>query len=618
MTVSRTALVMTALVSAFAGAGIVYFGLRGASTGIADVSSPPVRDFALLDQDGRFHQLYRLTKAKAVVLYIHGLGCTTVRDSLPALKALRDTYAKQGVEFMLINANPQDDRKALQTEAARIQLDLPILKDEAQLVIQSLQAERTGEAILIDTKTWAIRYRGPIDDRVHYGSQRPAATRHYLNDALAAVLDKETVAVSQTPVFGCVLNIEPHRRPLSYAGDVVPILRDRCINCHRAGGVGPWAMDRYETVRAWSPMMREVIMTKRMPPWQADPAVGELLADRSLRTEEQKTLVRWIDGGAPRGDGPDPLAAQPPDGVKDWPLGEPDLVIKLPEQKLPAQGVLPYRWFKIQVPIDKNRWVRAVQLKPSNTAVMHHGFVLVLYPARHKDREPAWLEGRNGFFAAHVPGLDVRPMPEDSGQWLPAGSTLVFQLHYITVGAPASDRPVLGLYFHRAPPPREYAVASASNRDLRIPPFAANHIETAETTFRERVRLYGFYPHMHYRGRHFDYVAHFPDGRSERLLSVPNYSFGWQTLYRLKTPREIPAGTRIVARAEFDNSEQNPVNPDPAQEVRWGLDSDDEMLVGYLMYTRERQIYPRRLNDMASNAAGRRSVSHTNARSQSP
>ena len=312
MTVSRTALVMTALVSAFAGAGIVYFGLRGASTGIADVSSPPVRDFALLDQDGRFHQLYRLTKAKAVVLYIHGLGCTTVRDSLPALKALRDTYAKQGVEFMLINANPQDVRKALQAEAARIQLDLPILKDEAQLVIQSLQAERTGEAILIDTKTWAIRYRGPIDDRVHYGSQRPAATRHYLNDALAAVLDKETVAVSQTPVFGCVLNIEPHRRPLSYAGDVVPILRDRCINCHRAGGVGPWAMDRYETVRAWSPMMREVIMTKRMPPWQADPAVGELLADRSLRTEEQKTLVRWIDAGAPRGDGPDPLAHSHP------------------------------------------------------------------------------------------------------------------------------------------------------------------------------------------------------------------------------------------------------------------------------------------------------------------
>ena len=374
MTVSRTALVITALVSACAGGGIVYLGLRGASTGIVDPPSPPVRDFALLDQDGRFHQLYRLTKAKAVVLYIHGLGCTTVRDSLPALKALRATYAKQGVEFMLINANPQDDRKALQAEAARLHLDLPILKDEAQLVIQSLQAERTGEAILIDTKTWAIRYRGPIDDRMHYGSQRPAATRHYLNDALAAVLDKETVAVAQAPVFGCVLNIEPDRRPLSYAGDVVPILRDRCIDCHRAGGVGPWAMDRYETVRAWSPMMREVIMTKRMPPWQADPAVGELLADRSLRTEEQKTLVRWIDAGAPRGDGPDPLAAQPPEGVKGWPLGEPDLVINLPEQKLPAQGVLPYRWLKIPVPIDKDRWVRAVQLKPSNTAVMHHGF----------------------------------------------------------------------------------------------------------------------------------------------------------------------------------------------------------------------------------------------------
>ncbi len=566
----------------------MYFGLRGASTGIAGVPSPPVRDFALLDQDGRFHQLYRLTKAKAVVLYIHGLGCTAVRDSLPALKALRATYAKQNVEFLLINASPQDKRKDLQAEAARFHLDIPILKDEAQLVIQSLQAERTGEAILIDTRTWAIRYRGPIDDRLHYGSQRPAATRHYLDDAVAAMLDNDPVAVNRAPTIGCVLNVERERRPVSYAGDVVPILRDRCINCHRPGGVGPWAMDRYQTVRDWSPMIREVIMTKRMPPWQADPAAGELLADPSLRTGEQKTLVRWIDAGTPRGDGPDPLAAGPPEGVKHWPLGEPDLVIKLPEQKLPAQGVLPYRWFKIPVPIVKDRWVRAVQLKPSNTAVMHHGFVMVQYPVRHKDREPAWLEGRNGFFAAHVPGLEVQPMPEHAGQWLPAGSTLVFQLHYITLGAPTSDRPALGLYFHRAPPPREYAVGSASNTELRIPPHAANHIETAEMTFSEPVMLHGLYPHMHYRGRRFDYVAHFPDGRSRRLLAVPNYSFGWQTLYRLKTPREFPAGTRIVARAEFDNSEQNPVNPDPTKEVRWGLDTDDEMLVGYLMYTHER------------------------------
>ncbi len=220
---------------------------------------------------------------------------------------------------------------------------------------------------------------------------------------------------------------------------------------------------------------------------------------------------------------------------------------------------------------------------------MHHGFVFVDYPEESKQDEPSWLEGRNGFFVAHVPGVNVLPLPQDSGQLLPAGSTLIFQLHYITSGYPTSDNPKLALYFHDQPPAMEYKVVSASNTKIRIPPFIEDHEEKAEAIMEEDGYLHGFYPHMHYRGKWFRYKALYPDGRSEKLLSVPKYDIHWQTFYRLQQPKILPLGTKIVVNSGFDNSINNPHNPDPSKEVRWGPKSEEEMLVGYYMYTRKRQ-----------------------------
>jgi peroxiredoxin len=593
MTVLRRAsrFVLIVLLSAIAGGAGVYL-FQDKLPWRRMPSGPPVPDFALLDHQGRFHQLYRHTQAKAVVLYTHGLGCAAVRDNLPSLRALQKTYAPQGVEFLMLNANPEDDRAALKAEAERLKIAMPILKDESQLVAKTLQVERTGEAILIDTQTWSIRYRGPVDDRVSYGAQRETARQHHLSDAIDAVLDDDPVDAAQVQTVGCIINRDqPQEAPraVSYAQDVTPILREKCITCHRPGGPGPWSMDDYKTVKNWSPMMREAIMTKRMPPWHADSGAGEFFPDWSLSVAEQKTLVDWIDANAPHDGQEDPLQQHPPEAAPEWALGQPDLILDLPEQKIPAHGVVAYSWVKIPVPVKEDVWVRATQLKPSNNAVMHHGFVLVQYPKDRASEQPAWDQGRNGFFAAHVPGLDPQPLPEGSGQLVPAGSMLMFQLHYVTIGTPEIDRPRLALYFHKTPPAMEYGVASASNRNIRIPAFKSEHQETAEMTFQEPVKLQGFYPHMHYRGRYFTYEAQYPDGRSERLLSVPNYNFGWQAFYHYKQPKDMPAGTKIVIRAGFDNSEQNPVNPDPAKEVRWGLNDTDEMLVGYLMYTRERR-----------------------------
>ncbi len=553
----------------------------------------PVGDFGLLDQNGRFHQLYR-RKAKAVVLYAHGIGCPVVRNNWPTLKALHTEYAGQGVDFLMINANPQDTRETILQDAAALGMDLPILKDRAQLVAESLGMRRTGEAVLIDPATWTICYRGPIDDRVGFETQKPKAEKHYLKDALEAVLDGDDPPVTQIAGAGCLVSFSPSTAPAqaaSYVADIAPILQARCVQCHRSGGIGPWAMDGYDRIKGWSAMMREVLMNSRMPPWHVDPAFGKFTPDLALNPQELRTLVHWIDSGTPRGEGQDPLTqAAKGEGAEDWPLGPPDLVVDVPVQDLPAAGNIPYRWIRLPTGIAEDRWVRAAYLRPGNRALMHHGFVFIEYPNKFKELQPEWQEGLNGFFAAHVPGAAPMPFPENAGQWLPAGANLVFQLHYVANGQAGTDASQLAIYFHKKAPDQEYKVASVANMQIRIPPRTADHEEHAQMTMPEAGTLHALYPHLHYRGSRFRYQAKYPDGRVETLLSVPNYKSNWQTIYHLQEPRELPAGTQILVDVGFDNSDLNPANPDPSKEIRWGLGDREEMLVGYFMYTRKRVV----------------------------
>jgi hypothetical protein len=388
--------------------------------------------------------------------------------------------------------------------------------------------------------------------------------------------------VASPPAIGCRVSLQPQAREVSYAKQVAPILMGKCIACHQAGGVAPWAMDSYDRVKGWSAMMREVLMNRRMPPWHADPAIGNFSDDRSLSGQQMRTLVHWIDAGAPRGEGPDPLAQRKAQAVAEWPLGKPDLVIHLPEQQIPASGALDYRYVEVPQPFDRDVWVRAVQLKPSNRAVMHHAFALIKAAAQ---AGVAAQDGVNSFFAVYAPGLNAEPFPQDSGQLLRKGSVLKFELHYTVAGYATTDRPRFAVYLHQRPPSRELVVASASKRDLRIPPYAADYRVQARYVFDRDALLYSFLPHMHYRGSRASYEALYRDGRSEMLLSVPRYHFNWQSLYRLRTPKPIPAGTEILVRGAFDNSRSNPANPDPSTEVRWGQQSWDEMFIGYLLYT---------------------------------
>ena len=575
------------LVTAGISAGAVWFFVNDKNSDDLNAGVPPVNDFALLDYSGRFHRLYKYKNSKVVVLYSYKAGCPMNSDELGTLQQLNEIYASKGVKFFSIDANSTASKAISRHVDSQGNSTFPILNDSSQLVSAELGFSRSGEVVVLDTETWRIRYRGPVDNR---GPQQPQNTdiAHYLQDAIDAVLHDRRIAVPLVSVDGCLIKFADsfYRPSIAYAETIAPILQGKCISCHRPGGIGPWAMDRHQTIVDWSSRIKDVLMTRQMPPWHADPGIGDFSHDRSLSISELQNIVHWIKIGAPHGEGDDPLVENPPATVENWPLGEPDLVIDIPKQRLPAQGEIPYRWVKIKVPLETDTWVRAVQLQPSNPAVMHHGFVFVKFPKQLKKNEPLWLEGRNGFFVAYVPGVNVLPLPENSGQLLPAGSVLIFQLHYVTTGSLTEDNPKLALYFHDSPPTMEYKTVSASNMDIRIPPHAGNHPERAEMVMAEDGQLHGFYPHMHSRGKHFQYQAIYPDGRSEKLMSVPNYDIHWQTFYRLNQPKSLPAGTRIMVNAAFDNSADNPVNPDPSQEVKWGLKSSDEMLVGYFMYTR--------------------------------
>jgi peroxiredoxin len=541
-----------------------------------------VDDFALLDHEGRFHRLSDYAEQRAVVLFVQGNGCPMARGALPALRAVRDELAPRGVMLLGLNANPQDDRAGVAAEVRAFGIDFPVLIDDTQLVAESLGVTRTAEALVIDPAGWRIAWRGPVDDSLHYDGTRPAR-EHLLRDALRALLDGKPIATPVHDARGCLISAAP-RRPASYTTEIAPLLARRCGSCHREGSVAPFALSSHAVVAGFGPMIREVVRTRRMPPWQPDPEIGRFSNDAGLARDEARALVHWIEAGAPRGDGVDPLAERAPPAPPEWNLGPPDLVLAGSAQEIPAAGVVPYVYETVDVPLERDVWVRAVDLHPTNPRPMHHGIAWIEPP---EGKQPAPTEGPSftrGLLAGYVPGRSPEPLPEGTGHFLPVGSRVRFQLHYTTTGRAERDVPRLGLYFSERPLAHELATGAAGNMDFEIPPGAPDHREVAERTLSRDVLVYRWMPHMHYRGKSMRYEAHYPDGRVESLLSVPRYRFGWQLQYVLAEPKRLPAGTRLVVNAAFDNSARNPANPDPTVAVHFGEQSSDEMLFGYFLY----------------------------------
>ena len=583
-----------------AGLVMAFLALSGAATfGVEPEPKPAalkadgtVSDFALLDHKGVFRHLYYHAKdpqTRAIVLFVQGNECPLVRKRVPQLKRLRDAYSTNGVIFWMLNANPQDRRGDIAKEAAEFEIDMPILVDETQVVAKGLKIGRTGEAIVIEPSTWRIRYRGAIDDRLNYESEKPAAKNEFLKEALDALLAGKPVKTETTSAPGCVITYAKNS-VASYSDTIAPLLKANCVQCHTRGGIGPFAMSSYERVRGWSDMIREVLLTRRMPPWQADPHVGKFGNDFSITPEQTRTLVQWIDAGAPRGSGNDPLEGYQPE-LPEWKLGKPDFVVEVPEQSVDAEGIFDYRYVLVDAPNTEDVWLRATEIIPGNTRVLHHIIATTIMPGEDRNRQGKSLTG-------YAPGMGPDLLPKGTGRLLKAGSRIVFQLHYTASGKAEKDRSRLGLYLAKKPPQHELRSSVLIDYRFKIPPGEREFVTRKSRRFDKDTLLYTMNPHMHLRGKWMRYIARYPDGTEEMLLNVPNYRFDWQRNYELAEPKRLPKGTEIIVEAAWDNSAQNLSNPDPTKAVGWGDQTFNEMFFASYRY-----VYPDTAPPVARTAA---------------
>lgn len=374
-------------------------------------------------------------------------------------------------------------------------------------------------------------------------------------------------------------------RPVTFSKHVAPILQRHCQECHRPGEAVPMSLLTFEDARPWAKAIRRMVSSRQMPPWHADPAIGQWRNDRRLNQDEIDTLVTWAKTGARRGD---PKDLPPPlQFSQGWKIGEPDVVFTMPtEQVLPPELEDEYRYVVIPTSFDEERWIQAAEVRPGNMDVVHH---VITFTASLEDMASSGPQGAiNGSLGGYAPGMQPFVLPEGEGMRLPPGAAIVLQMHYHKeTGQEARDRTRVGVRFATHPVKKVMRIAQVGTEDFVIPPGAANVEVNAEDAISEDITIRSFLPHMHLRGRDMKVWAHFPDGSREDILSVPDYDFNWQVFYEFQTPLRVPAGTRFFAQAHYDNSPKNPVNPDPAAEVTYGLPTTAEMMYAFYVYTRD-------------------------------
>jgi len=538
----------------------------------------PIDNFNLLDHTGKSHELFYYSDAKAIVIMIHGNGCPIVRNSVNDYMDLSKKYRGKKVRFFMLNSNLQDDRNSIAAEAAAWNVTLPILVDDTQIVGRELTLSRTAEVLIIDPRKRQIVYRGPLHDRVTYENQIDKASIHYTQNALDAVLAKKPVPVANEHVKGCLINF-PKFADISYQKDIAPIFLEHCVDCHQNGGIAPWAMDSHAMVQGFSAMIKEVLLTRRMPPYDADPLIGHWQDSPTLSYEKTFKLLSWIDKGAIKGDGGDPLTENKR-RRSDWPLGEPDLIIDIPAFKVPATGTIEYRYAEALNTYGEDVWLSAATIKPGDANALHHLNVAISDTDNNISDAIA-----DGYLLVWSPGTNLGQMPEGAGVFLPKDSKFLFEMHYTSYGKESVDESQLGIYFSKEQPKKIMRFGETAGVLLEIPPFRRLYNANSYMLFDKNATIYMLAPHAHYRGKSFKYTYRYPNGDEELALSVPTYDFNWQRGYSYVIPKKVPAGTMIIVTAEYDNSKFNKANPDPSATVRWGSQSKDEMLTGAFIFS---------------------------------
>jgi peroxiredoxin len=537
------------------------------------------------DLDGKSVNLEAGTGNKALLLAFFSANCPLSAKFAPELARLQKDCVTNHVRMILVDPMKDESAATVRDFLSKNGLSTPVVMDKDGAITAALGAKTTTETFLVDAAR-TLAYRGAINDQYGLGYQIDAPKHLYLREALDAVLKGNLPMIAATSAPGCALDELKAAHPtvaVTYHNQIERILNQNCVECHRADGLAPFSLQGYADVLEHAAMIKKQVTRGVMPPWfAAAPESGHASPwsnDRSLSEHDKTDLLAWLNSDRAQGDPAEaPLPRQFPKG---WSIGQPDVVFQIPQPvSIKAEGTMPYQNVTVPTNLTEDRWISGYEIIPTDRSVVHHVIVRLIPPGgKPQDRGE-----REGFLAAYVPGNSLRLYPEGFAKKLPAGSTLHFQIHYTPRGKQTQDQLKIGLKFATKPPQYVVHITSVANPRINIPPNEANHVETATRPVPVDMMVTAFMPHMHVRGKSFKYELTKLDGSVETLLEVPHYDFNWQLQYRLSRPLFIPRGSIVKITAVYDNSSENHANPDPNKTVRWGEQTTDEMMLGYVEF----------------------------------
>ena len=542
-------------------------------------------DLAFTDLSGVPHRLSDHRTAKGTVIAMTSATCPVSKRYIHSLAQLEKDLREQNIALILVNPFTSESADEIKAQLAEAKVTATYVHDQEKTFAAALDAQTTTEVFLIDS-TRTLIYRGALDDQYGIDYNLDAPRVHYLRDAVTAMLAGQQPHIAATAAPGCELDLPARNTAttdVTYHRDVARILQQNCVTCHRDSGIGPFALNDLAEVTDRAKVIKRVISEGTMPPWFAAPVAADKASpwanDCSLSARDKTDLLAWLNSAnRPLGD---PADAPAPLSFEDeWTIGKPDYVVQLPRPvSIKADGYMPYQFLTTETTLTEDKWVQGYEIVPTDRSVVHHVIVNVHKKGGGKIRDRD--EGGSGYWAAYVPGNSSQVYPEGFARKLPAGSTVSFQIHYTPSGRATQDQLRMGLIFAKSEPRYIVETLALPKRDLRIAPGAADHLETTTRALPSDINVIAFMAHMHVRGKAFKYELLTADG-SETLLDIPRYDFNWQLRYDLATPRFLPRGSQLKITAIFDNSPGNQSNPDPTKLVKWGPQTYDEMMIGYI------------------------------------
>jgi peroxiredoxin/cytochrome c553 len=578
--------------------------LRADSDVVADKLNKKIDNITLKNAAGKPWSLYDLKDKKAIVVVFLSFDCPVSTSYAPALAELAKTYRDKQVAFLAVNSSDDGDAAHIAKQAAEYKLSFPVLKDKRCRAADAFKADIAPTAFVLDGN-FVLRYRGRIDNGYYARLKKNGRTTRFdLRVALDEVLDGKTVTEPATKPIGCSIVRERKTRkdgPITFYRDVLPIVQKNCQECHRPGAVGPFALMTCKQAVNWADDIKSYTQDRKMPPWKpvAGPAFHN---ERKLSDKDIQTLAAWVDGGTPEGDAKD--APAPRKFVEGWQLGQPDLVLTVPEEMtLAANGPDLFRCFVLPSKLTEDKFVTAVEVRPGNSRIVHHtlNFFDTSGKARalenesrrkendkQADRGPGYTvamglgfratAGEVGGLSGWAPGHLVRHLPDGYGYFLPKNSDIIVQVHYHRNGRVEKDRTSIGLYFAKNGKMKRFKGMVLPGRFLIIPPGQERFRVQGGMEVLQECKLYSVMPHMHMLGREVKVTLTPPGGKAMTLVAIKDWEYNWQETYWLKEPITLKPGARLEVEAIYDNSAKNANNPySPPRWVKFGEQTTDEM-----------------------------------------